>query len=393
MTHSLRAAAIASALLLLLHGCGKAPEPGKPQVPGMQIDGEAISFPDDSPQLTTLRTTEAVPERASFVRINGRTVWDESRTSRVISSVAGRIVELKASPGSTVRRGDVLAIVSSPDYGQAQSEARRADTDLELATRSLTRARDLHDAGVLPLKDLQAAQADHARAKSERDRTAARERLYGGGSQIDQQFRIVAPISGVVVDRRINLGQEVRPDQGPDAAPLFVISDPAHLWIGLDIPEALSQEVQLGEAVRISVPALPGEVFTAQVDFIADFIDPQTRTVKARASVVNQERRLKAEMFVTADVEIPPSTALKVPATAAFLIDSSYYAFVEESPGRFVRRRIRSEEASLGFMRVTAGLNAGDKVVIDGALLLQRLLTQKASAPDATARDKAGRPK
>lgn len=393
MIHSLRLAAIAAVSLIFLNGCGKATEPARPQVPGMQIEGETITFPGDSPQLTTLRTTEAVPERASFVRINGRTVWDESRTARVISSVAGRIVALKASPGTAVRRGDVLAVVSSPDFGLAQSEARRADTDLELATRSLARARDLHEAGVLPLKDLQAAQADHARAKSERDRTAARERLYGGAGQIDQQFRLVAPISGVVVDRRVNLGQEVRPDQGPDAAPLFVISDPGHLWIGLDIPEALSQEVQLGEAVRISVPALPGAVFLAQVDFIADFIDPQTRTVKARASVANPMRRLKAEMFVTADVEIPPSTALKVPATAAFLIDSNYYAFVEESPGRFVRHRIRSEEVSLGFMRVTAGLTPGDKVVIDGALLLQRLLTQKASAPEAAIRDKAGRAK
>jgi cobalt-zinc-cadmium efflux system membrane fusion protein len=300
----------------------------------------------------------------------------------VNSPVAGRVVELRALPGAPVRRGDVLAVISSPEFGQSQAEARKTVTDLALAERSLARARELHEAGVIPLKELQVAEADFERARSERDRAIARERLYGGTTVIDQQYRLTAPIAGVVVDRRVTPGQEVRPDQGADA-PLFVISDPTRLWIQLDVPEILSQEVQKGEAVRVTVPALPGEVFTARVEYIADNIDPQTRMVKARAAVENGARRLKAEMFVTADVEVPPSVALRVPSQAIFLLGDTHYAFVEESPGQFVRRQLRAEEATLGFMRVLGGLRKGDRVVSDGALLLQQLIAQKATAPRA----------
>jgi cobalt-zinc-cadmium efflux system membrane fusion protein len=372
-----------SALLLclgLLASCGKAPEPPKPAVPGAQVEGETVSFPKDSPQLATLKIVEAQPERASFVRINGRIGWDDTRTSRVGSPVAGRVVELAVLPGASVRRGDVLAVISSPEFGQTQSEARRADTDLQLAERTLARARELHEAGVVPLKELQSAEADAARARAERDRTAARERLYGTAGSIDQRFRVIAPIGGVVVDRNVMPGQEVRPEHTAQT-PLFVITDPTRLWIRLDVPEILSQEVQLGEAVRITVPALPGEVFEARVDYVADYIDAQTRTVKARASVPNPDRRLKAEMYVSADVEVPPSSALRVPASAIYLLGDRYHAFVEEAPGRFVRRTLRAEESTLGNMRVTAGLKAGERVVADGALLLQQLVTQRATAP------------
>lgn len=372
-------------LSVLASSCNRDNAPSQPPMPGAQISGDAISFPKDSPQLSTLRVIEAVPERASFVRINGRTAWDESRTSRVTSPVAGRVVKLEVSAGSVVRKGTTLAIISSPEFGLAQAEARKAETDLLLTERSLSRARDLHGAGVIPLKELQASEAEFSRAQSERDRTEARQRLYGGGQRIDQQYELKAAMAGVVVERHITVGQEVRPDQGGDTPPLFVISDPAHLWLSLDIPEALTQEVQLGEAVRVSVPALPNAVFPARVDFIADYIDPQSRTVKARAEVDNRDRRLKSEMFVTADVEIPPSTALRVPSTALFLLERDYYAFVEEVPGKFVRRKLQAEEASLGYMRVTKGLHAGDKVVADGSLLLQRLLSQKSTAPDSKA--------
>lgn len=366
--------------LALLAACQKPAEPPKATMPGATVDTDSITFPKDSPQLTTLRTSAVVPERESRVRINGRTAWDETLTTRVASPLAGRVVSVAVLAGASVKRGQALAVVSSPEFGQSQADARRAETDQRFAERNLARARELHQAGVVPLKDLQAAENDLARAQLERERTAAKERLYGGSGAIDQQYRLVAPIDGVVVQRQVAVGQEVRPDQASDQ-PLFVISNPARLWVMLDVPEVLTREVQVGEVVRIGVPALPGEQFSAKVEYIADFIDPQTRTVRARAVLDNRDRRLKAEMYITGDVEIPPSTALKVPSTAVFLLGDTYYAFVEESRGRFVRRALKAEESTLGSMRVTSGLKADESVVADGALLLQQMLNLKATSP------------
>jgi membrane fusion protein, heavy metal efflux system len=378
--------ALIFSIATLISGCDKqqevASQPAVAKISAPSVTGDTITFTKDSPQLATLVTIEAKQERESFVRINGRTSWDETRTARVLSPLAGRVLEIKASPGATVRKGDVLAIISSPDYGTTQAEARRSETDLALADKQLQRARDLANAGVIPQKDLQAAEADFARAKNERERTLSKERAYGSltGKIIDQKFQLIAPVGGLIVDRRMTPGQEVRPDQNADI-PLFIISEPAKLWVMLDVPEALTQEIQVGELVRVSVPSLPGEIFNATVEYVADFIDAQSRTVKARAAVDNSARRLKAEMYVTADVAVPPSKALKVPTNAVYLLADKYYAFVEESQGVYVRRKLKAEEATLGFVRVMSGLNAGDKIVSDGALLLQQILNAKASAP------------
>ncbi len=370
----------------VLSGCEKqqevTTEPAVAKISAPSVTGDTITFAKDSPQLATLVTIEAKQERESFVRINGRTSWDETRTARVLSPLAGRVLEIRASPGATVKKGDVLAVISSPDYGITQAEARRSETDLALADKQLQRARDLANAGVIPQKDLQSAEADFARARNERERTLSKERAYGSlaGKIIDQRFQLIAPVGGLIVDRRMTPGQEVRPDQAAEM-PLFVISEPAKLWVMLDVPEALTQEIQVGEQVRVSVPSLPGEIFNATVEYVADFIDAQSRTVKARAAVDNSARRLKAEMYVTADVTVPPLKALKVPTNAVYLLADKYYAFVEESPGIFTRRKLKAEEATLGFVRVMSGLNAGDKLVSDGALLLQQILNAKASAP------------
>lgn len=232
---------------------------------------------------------------------------------------------------------------------------------------------------MIPLKELQLAEADFERARSERDRALARERLYGGSAAIDQQYRLTAPVAGVVVDRRVTPGQEVRPDQGTEA-PLFVI-DPTRLWIQLDVPEILSQEVQKGEAVRVSVPALPGEVFTARVEYIADYIDPQTRN--GQGARHGRERRAAAEGRDVRDGRGRGAAVGRAQGAEPGGLPSRRHPLRVRRgvAGHFVRRPLRAEEATLGFMRVLDGLRKGDRVVSDGALLLQQLIAQKATAP------------
>jgi membrane fusion protein, heavy metal efflux system len=368
-------------LAFSLAGCNKPAEP-KPVVPGATIEGQTITFTKDSPQIAALRSVPAQADRETYVRINGRLSWDESRTVRIFSPMAGRVADVNAQLGQAVQQGQALLRISAPDFGVVQAEARKADIDWQQAQKNLARVTELVQAGVAPQKDLQFAQTELARATTERDRALARQKALGASANtVDQSFVLRAPIAGVVVERKVNVGQELGTDTAPESI-LFLISDPKRLWVSLDVPEALTQEIAPGESIRVLVPALPGEVFEAKIDYVADAIDPQTRTVKARASVSNLLRRLKAEMYVTADVEVPSSAALRVPATALFLIGANYYAFVEDTPGRYTRRVVKAEEASLGQMRVTAGLALNDQVVADGALLLQQMLNQKATAPN-----------
>ena len=363
-------------LVIAMCGCNSKAEPQQPAQP--VAEGDHIIFPQDSKQLAALISVAAEPEAGQSVIVPGRIAWDETRTSRVFSSVAGRVVALKVHPGEAVRPGQPLALISSPDFGQAQAEVRKAQADFALSGKNQARARELFEVGVIALKELQAADADLERARAERDRTLAREKLFGASQEVDQLYRLAAPIGGMVVESNVNPGQEVRPDQAQPGAPaLVVISDPTRLWVLIDVPETLAEAFRPGMKVRVRTPTWPDVKFEAQIENVAAFIDPSTHAVQVRASIDNRDRRLRAEMYVTAETTIIKSGALRIPAAAALLVGDRYYAFVDESDGRYLRRSLQVEEVGFGTLRVTKGLDPGEKVVSEGALLLQQILSAK----------------
>jgi cobalt-zinc-cadmium efflux system membrane fusion protein len=365
------------ALLAMLAGCQKPDETTASPQP--VITGERIALPRDGKQAALLKSAPAEALEHTTAAVPGRLTWNEDRTARVFSPMGGRVVAMRAAPGNAVRAGQALATVSSPDFGQAQADVRRAATDLALAQKNLARAQELHAAGVIAEKDLQAAQADQARALAEQERTLAREKLYGrGGGSVDQQFRLNAPIGGVIVERNLNPGQEVRPDQAQPGNPaLFVITDPTSLWAQIELPEALLGAVRPGTGILLRSGAFPGGEFPARVDYVADAIDPASRTLKARASLANPDRRLKAEMFVTAEVPLPTDAAPRVPSSAVLLVGNRQYAFVDEGDYNYTRRPVTADETRLGQMRVKTGIRPGEKVVVEGGLLLQQILAAR----------------
>jgi cobalt-zinc-cadmium efflux system membrane fusion protein len=160
---------------------------------------------------------------------------------------------------------------------------------------------------------------------------------------------------------------------------MFVITDPSRLWVQLDATESQLSSLKLGQIVTLRSGAWPGETFKAKIDTISDFIDPATRTVKLRASLDNGKRKLKGEMFVTAELEAPSRAGLQVPSKAVILMGERNYAFVEESPGRFARVEVTANGEHDGVVGILAGLTEGQKVVVEGNLLLHRLYRQLAS--------------
>jgi len=362
-------------LAALLGACNEAAKTGAGTQP--RIDGQAVIFPPGSPQISALVSRKVEPRREALMSFNGRLVWDEDRTVRVFSPLGGRVRSIAVQLGQPVRAGQALAVVEAPDLGMAQSEARRAEQDDALARKSLARVQELYDAGVAPAKDLQAAQADAARAAAERARTQEKLRLYGSASgAVDQRFRLSAPIAGVVVERNVNPGQELRADAQGDKG-LFVVSDPAHLWFVLDVAEADIGAVKPGAEVQIGATMLGADTIAGRITNVADFVDPQTRTVKVRGTVDNAERRVKAETYITAQLRVPASRGFVVPSEAVYLRGEQHYVFVDAGDGRYVRKPVRLGPTSNGHQVVLDGVAAEERVVVDGSLLLERLLASR----------------
>ena len=357
---------VAVGVLLALAGCGEKTQsieaPAKPVVAGA-----TVTFVAGSPQLASLAVVKVAEMTSTGVELTGRLVWDENRTVRIYSPFAGRVVRIVAQPGERVAAGQALAYISSPDFGQAQADAGKAVADYALAEKNFARVNELYENGVAPRKELAISEAEHARARSELSRAQARVRLYGGSGGVDQSLALRSPIAGTVVERNLNPGQEVRADQGGNAA-LFVVTDPGRLWVQIDARESDLQQLRRGAAFKLRVPHYPDTAFNATLDVVADFIDPQSRVIRARGSVTNDDRRLKAEMLVTALFPSQGPPGVGVPSRAVVFSEGKHYAFVERRPGSFERVLVATGDERAGLLVVTSGLATGQLVVSEGAL-------------------------
>ncbi|OWQ84137.1 hypothetical protein CDN99_24990 [Roseateles aquatilis] len=366
------AGALAALTALALSGCDRNEAAPAPEA-APTVEGGTLRYPAGHAQLRLLRVAPARADQAGELVLPAHVVWDESRTQRVFAPLAGRVEQLCADVGQPVRRGALLARLMSADLGQAQADAARALADQRQAAQQLARQRELSEAGIVARRDLEQAEADSARADAEAARARNRLNLYGAGDGIDQRLGLRAGIAGVVVERNLNPGAELRPDQaGPGVPPLFVISDPSRLWVVIDAREDDLAALRPGTRFTLDVPAWPKRSFAAVVTATSDAIDPATRTIKVRAEVDNGERLLKAEMLGNARLPRVDGAAVIVPASALMLEGDRHWVFVQTKPGVFEPRAVQVARIGAGQAAVASGLRAGENVVTDNALLLAR---------------------
>ena len=287
---------------------------------------------------------------------------------------SGRVTAIRADVGQAVKAGTQLAQLASPDFGIAQADTAKAQGDASFTQKTVQRQRELFEAGIIARKDLEQAEADANRARAEVSRAEARTRLYGGGgSSVNQQLALSATVNGIVVERNLNPGQELRPEQsGPGMPALFVVTDPTRLWVQIDARESEVGTLKPGASFELVIPALAGQKFEGKVIAASDFIDPATRTIKIRGAIANPDRVLKAEMLATARIERTLSAGVVVPAAAITLRGVKHWLYVQSQPGVFEPR-----EVTLGYQGpkevvVSRGLEVGEQVVSENVLLLAR---------------------
>ena len=337
------------------------------------VQGQQLRFPAGHPQLALLGTAPAVSAQSVTIDLPARLVWNEERTQRIYPAFAGRVAQLNADVGQSVKAGQVLATFASPDFGAAQADTAKAQADARLTERALARQQTLFNAGIVSRKDLEQAEADAARAQAEVARAQARTSLYGSSNLVNQQLGLSATLSGVVVERNLSAGLEVRPDQGGPGNPaLFVVSDPSSLWVQIDARESDVASLKPGTKIALVLPNFVGQKFEATIAATGDFIDSTSRTIKVRAVIDNPQRLLKAEMLGTARIERQLTAGVLVPASAVQLRGTEHWAYVQTEPGVFEPRQIKLGYEGLQEVLVIEGLKANELVVKDNSLLLAR---------------------
>ena len=360
---------VALAAVLALGACSKnkSEEAGGPEKAHDFIKYDPGHVPLD---FIKIASVEEVPA-ATAVSLPGRVGFDEDHTQRVASPIDGRAVAILVKLGDKVKAGQPLVQLSSPNVGQVQSDAQKALADLTLSEKSSERVHKLQAEGAVAEKEVAAAEGDLRKARSDYQRATTQLKALGLSATdpaVNASLRALIP--GVVVERNVLVGQEVRADQ---ASPLLTVSSLDTVWVLADVYEQDLGLVALGDPVAVQVPAYPSEKFAGKVGNIADVIDTTTRTVKVRCVVPNADHRLKPEMFARVEIRSSGKQKVILVPTQAVLADGDRSSVIVATEGNTFRaRRVEVGPENEGKLRVLSGLTPGEKIVTEGAIFMKR---------------------
>jgi len=338
--------------------------------PATTTKQQELRFPEGASQLSFVKTEAVTAHPEPLLDpLNARIAYDENYTQRVATPIAGRVVRILAQPGDRVAAGQTLLEVDAPEFAQAESEVNKSAADLNQKQAAYRRAKELVDAEVAARKELEIADADLKQAQAEHNRAIARlSNLTQGQGRTGTRFTLRSRIGGVVAERKVNPGAEVRPDL---ADPLFIVTDPAHLWVIIDLPERLLGAVHKGQKVTVEVDAYPRQTFPATVANIGEVVDPATRRIPVRCIAPNPKGLLKPEMYARVIPLADGEHRLPRVPNSALITEGLYtFVFVETEPGVFRKRRVTPGLQGRNESYIKDGLKEGEKVVTGGALLL-----------------------
>jgi cobalt-zinc-cadmium efflux system membrane fusion protein len=362
--------------VLLATGCGgeEAASPSKEAVLQAPQDVNSITIRPELVQRITIGQPTMV-NLADKLQVPSQVEVDEERLVRIGSYVTGRIIELYVMLGDSVNAGAPLARISSPELTQAQLAYLRASSRTVLAQKAAERAHHLLAADVIAIAEVERRESELEVARAELEAAKDQLRLLGVDSDVLRELAnkghilpsvtINASRKGIIIGRNVVIGQVVQP-----ADQLFQVADLSSVWVVGDVPEQIARNVQVGQHVEIHVPALGDINFDGLIIFVADTVNPLTRTVMVRTMVENSQRRLKPDMLATMHITDNPHRSLAVPETAVVREANRDYVFLSQGNNRFLRIPVELGPEVADVYPILKGLTIDQKIVIDGAFHL-----------------------
>ena len=314
-------------------------------------------------------------ELADKLRVPGRIEPDEETLVRIGANVTGRIVEVNSRLGDEVISGTVLAKISSPEFTEAQLAFLRANSQTTLAERASERATQLLLADVIGSAELQRRESELQVFRAEQSAAKDQLRLLGIGSKalsslgklgrILPSVEISSPIEGTVIERKVSVGQVVEPSDQ-----LYSIADLSSVWVVGDVPEQSARGVKINQHVEVYIPALGDVRLIGRIVFVADTVDPETRTVMVRTLVDNERRNLKPAMLARMYITGVQNKKLVIPEGAVVREDNRDHVFIAQGDDHFLLVPVELGEAVGQVRPVLEGLDKNREIVLDGAFHL-----------------------
>jgi membrane fusion protein (multidrug efflux system) len=299
------------------------------------------------PVLVTLTTVEMRPF-VDVIKAVGSARANES--IELTAKVSDTVERLNFSDGQKVPMGHLVAEMN---LREQMADLKAAEASLKEQQSSLVRGQQLRDRGFVSKASIDALSAA-------RDSAAAR--VAATRSRIaDRSIR--TPFAGVLGLRRVSVGALVKPGDV-----ITTLDDISRIKVDFFIAETQLADIALGQKIRASAAAFPGEEFAGTIESIDTRIDTASRAVTVRAVFPNEQARLRPGMLMIVGVETRPRTSLSVAEQTLVPIEARQHVFVVDEENKAERREVTTGARLPGHVEILSGLRQGEKVVLEGTL-------------------------
>lgn len=348
-------------------------QPSGLKSPSHRLDTTTVRLPDPkhSDVRFQIEHAQASPPLLAPA-VSGRVTTIDAQTSPAVAPLNGQIVRVAVALGERVKQGAKIALVRTPELAELQRSLRTYDVVLRTKHSTVARLQQLVEQRIAPQQDLLLAQSELDEAQVARDAARARLRSLGIGTEGDTAYWVLASRPGTVVQLSAAPGQLVGPDT---AHPVATVANIDEVLVIADLPARAVAGVSAGSRARI---ANPGDTLVAAegtVELVPAVMDPDRQTVPIRIRAKNEGHGLRPNAYV--DVTFQPASdqpTVQVPASAIVRDGLTAVVFVQVAPDRVRRRNVELGRQTSERVEIRSGLEAGEAIVVSGALLLLNAL-------------------
>jgi membrane fusion protein, heavy metal efflux system len=319
-----------------------------------------------------------------WLALPGEIIINSDQVAHVVPRVTGVVREVRKALGDSVAKGEVMAILESRELADAQSAFLAARQRLQLAENSFSREEQLWARKISAEQDY--LQAKNVLAEARIDLESAKQKLHAlsiADSLLDSssgqmnrnltRYEIVAPISGTIVEKHIDLGEVLKDD-----TPGFKIADLSTVWANLDIQQRDSLFIQTGQPVKVSAGQGLSEI-VGRISYVEPMVNEQTRTTHARVVLENRGGKWRPGLFITGRVKVQAvEVAVLIPQEALIMIEGQPHVFIKKEEG-FIPQPVATGRSNETQTEILSGLRAGQVYVWRGAFTLKSELDKPES--------------
>ncbi len=306
--------------------------------------------------------------------LNGSVSFDEDSVVHIFPMVSGKVEIVKTQLGAFVEKGQELVFIKSADITNLIKDYEVDKANLALAKKNLQNSEALFKSGFASETDLLTAKKEVANYQQELSRAQEVLRIYGGATQANKPFFVVkAPISGYVVQKNVNAGQEMRAD---NSEAMLTISNLHTVWVMANVYETDIADIKLGQAVEIHTLAYPNTVFSGKISNLSNVLNEGSRVMKVRIEINNKDGLLKPNMFASIHLHlVQPDKMLTISPKALIFDNDKYYVVKVDSTNAFAIREVQMIKNTSKYVYVKGNIKAGEYILTEGSLLVFNELT------------------